>query len=213
MQHGHSEGRTKAYRLLQYASKALQLVLRRVFHVNSDSSESIRVLKVLEYLMGTCRKAMRLFRFLDMWTLFPTVVDKNPSVRRLRQTRILAFLCMFLFENISLFYPTTDVTVDDGQGKRRTLVTVRWSRWCHTCWFVSLVLGVGLDLHLHRPTSRLAMLKNLTDLPIALLLALRIRVDDALMCGLSLSSSVMGMQLHWTGRALHSNVKPFESVE
>ncbi|KAF0694022.1 Aste57867_15062 [Aphanomyces stellatus] len=221
-----TEGRSKTYRLLQYTSKALQVVLDRVFHIDPrGSDERMRLLKELERLMGTCRKAIRLFRFLDMWLLLPTVQDANLYIRRLRQLRVLTFFGMYLFENISLFYPTTTVEVDiDKKKKRRPSVfVIEWSRWCHACWLLSLCLGLGLDYGLKR-SSHLVLLKNLTELPIALILTLRVRVDDAWMCGLGLTSSLLGLHLQWRDRraaaapavattTLPLFVKLFESAE
>ncbi|ETV96231.1 hypothetical protein, variant [Aphanomyces invadans] len=161
----------------------------------------------------TQARASACSRFIDMWMLFPTVKDKSSVTRFLRKARILTFVCMYLFENISLFFPSTHVTVDEGQGKRRTVLTVRWSRWCHVCWFASLVLGITLDMRLGRQISTFAKLKNVMDLPIALILALRVRVDDALLCGLSLSSALLGVQLQWTGRPSLITIKSLDSAE
>ncbi|CAK4081996.1 unnamed protein product [Aphanomyces euteiches] len=208
-----TEGRTKVYRLLQYTSKSLQLVMQRVFEIDAGD-DGIRVLKALETLLGTCRKTMRLFRFVDMALLLTTVEDKNLAIRRVRQMRILTFFGMYLFENISLFYASMQIKLPRTSNKQRSsrTFTIQWRRWSHACWFLSLCLGLGLDLNLKR-TSYVAVLKNLTEIPIALILTLRVRVDDSLLCSLGVASSLLALHLHRSAMPQLRPAKLFEGMQ
>ncbi|OQR83134.1 hypothetical protein ACHHYP_15061 [Achlya hypogyna] len=187
-----TEGRTKFYRFLQYTAKSLRIAW---FPPGTEPADKPRVLRwfhAIEAMTASARKANRLFRFLDMYVLFPTVRDADVATRRLRQARVLAFFFMFLFENLSILYPTaTDVTLE-SVGLRFRL---HLSRWCHTAWLVSILMGMVLDVRLRRG-SPASTLKTLLELPIATILALRLRVSDPLMCALGLSSALLSLGLH-----------------
>ncbi|KDO21258.1 hypothetical protein SPRG_13557 [Saprolegnia parasitica CBS 223.65] len=183
-----TEGRTKVYRFLQYMAKSVRI---SVYSKDADVTvepRGLRWLRTIESLTASARKANRLFRFLDMYVLFPTLRDRDSTVRRLRQARVLTFFFMFLFENLSIFFPQP--TAIEGVP-----MTLHLSRYSHTMWLLSILLGIVLDHKLARGSAS-TTLKHLLELPIATILALRLRVSDATMCSLGLSSSVLSLALH-----------------
>ncbi|OQR91199.1 hypothetical protein THRCLA_09073, partial [Thraustotheca clavata] len=197
---GETLGRSKFCRFLQYVAKTLRISLTdkepQTLHGHfqheklQDELYYIKWCHTIEAITSASRKANRLFRFLDMYLLFHKVQDRDLTIRRLRQLRVLTFFFMFLFENLSLFLPKVKRVKVFKQN-----ITIHLSRWCHSAWFVSIILGMTLDHRLKRGSS-LSTLKNLLELPIAFILSLRLRVSDPFMCSLGLSSSFLTLLLH-----------------
>lgn len=143
-------------------------------------------LQETESFIRDSRKLYRLFKFIDMWSIYQHLEEKRPAIRRLRELRIFSFCFFFLTENLILVATKLQLIHSRPLGIMR--------RSCYSSWCLSIFLGIVLDYLMQRGTVG-GYIKAAIDFPISVIFSCRLRVNDGLLGAMGVASSLMGLSL------------------